>query len=94
MLGKPIDQNQDIERWRRVAARQMDEAERRVAEAADRVRDAERSLAEAQSRLEVELACAVAARAWRDRVEQSDRVAAPGARSDRAAPPPRAARAA
>lgn len=71
MLGKPVDRVQDVERWRDIAVREARHAEERVTQAADRVREAERLLAEAQARYEVELACAVAARAWRQRVEHS-----------------------
>lgn len=73
MLGKPVEQTQDVERWRTIAVREADEAERRLEQAHLRVREAERVLEEARAGYEVEVACALAARAWRDRVEQGVR---------------------
>ena len=73
MLGKPVDRMQDVERWHAIAVREAEAAERRLAQAQERVMQAERALEEARARYEVDLACALAARAWRTRMEQERR---------------------
>ena len=70
MLGKPVQHTHDLERWRGVATREAQAAERRLAEAHVRVAEAERLLADARARYEVELSCAQAARAWAQRVQR------------------------